>query len=116
MDSSPGFSAGLGTSFGQGGASAYAGGNLSPVGGGGVGLFGSDFLSTALNIVLALLGFSLLVQLVGKVLPLFDIDEILDTGRSLSSDDVATYTGMVMNGIEKFDKLNLVDYVAAVPK
>ncbi len=58
--SDPGFSAGLGGSFGSGGVGVHAGANL-----GTGGFFGADLISTALNIVLGLFALSLILQVGG---------------------------------------------------
>ena len=70
-----------------------------------VGFPGQGFLNTTLTIVFALVGFSLLIQLVTKIAALPFFDKVLGQGRSLSPDEVMNYTNMAVNGIEKMREI-----------
>ena len=105
--SDPGFSAGLGGSFGSGGVSAHAGANL----GTGGGFFGGDLISTALNIVLGLFAFSLILQIVQKVFDAAIFEGLVQEARSMSSDDMVFYTNMAVNAAKKVE-----EFSRAIPK
>jgi len=73
-------------------------GNTSDVG------FGQGFLGTAIQVVLGLFAFSLLISLVTKVAGASFFADIFE-GRSLDPDSLAIYTEMALNGIEKAKKM-----------
>lgn len=69
-----------------------------------VGFPGQGFLNTALTIVFALVGFSLLIQLVTKIAAAPFIADLFE-GRSLSPDQMNLYTNMAMQGIQKLQEI-----------
>jgi len=69
-----------------------------------VGFPGQGFLNTALTIVFALVGFSLLIQLITKIMAAPFIADLFE-GRSLSPDNIIDYTNMAMNGIQKMQEI-----------
>lgn len=65
-----------------------------------VGFPGQSFLNTALTIVFGLVGFSLLIQLVTKIMAAPFFDDIFGK-RSLDAQTLADYTHMAMSAIDK---------------
>ena len=71
-----------------------------------VGFPGQTFLNTALTIVFALVGFSLLINLITKIMAApFIADLFGGEGRSLTPDNIVDYTNMAMNAIQKFQQI-----------
>jgi len=69
-------------------------------------LFPADLIQTGLSIVLGIFAFSLLVQILTKVASSNLFDDLLGKGRSMSPDDLAHYTNMVMDAYHKFEEMN----------
>ena len=89
----PGFS--FGGSFGSNGVNVH-----------GNSLFSSDLLNTGLNIVIGLFAFSLIMQIVSKIVSSSFFDEIFESGRSLSSDDMVYYANLARTAYEKYEEMN----------
>ena len=68
-------------------------------------LFPSDLIQTGLSIVLGIFAFSLLIQILTKVVNSNLFDDLFK-GRSMSSDDIVHYTNMVMNAYQKYEEMN----------
>merc|ERR1712203_583192 len=71
-----------------------------------VGFPGQGFLNTALTVVFALVGFSLLVNLIAKILAVDFVANFFNKeGRSLDAETISTYTNLAINGIQRMRDL-----------
>jgi len=66
--------------------------------------FGANFLTTAIQVVMGLFAFSLLISLITKFAGASFLSDIFDE-RSFNQDSVAMYTELALNGIEKAKSL-----------
>jgi len=66
---------------------------------------GQGFLNTALTIVFALVGFSLLINLITTIAKVPIIANLVGQARSLDANSMMDYTNMAMNGIQKMKEI-----------
>jgi len=67
----------------------------------GLASFGGNFLTTAIQVVMGLFAFSLLISLITKFAGASFLSDIFDSERSFNPDTVSMYTELALNGIEK---------------
>lgn len=67
----------------------------------GLASFGGNFLTTAIQVVMGLFTFSLLISLITKFAGASFLSDIFDSERSFNPDTVSMYTELALNGIEK---------------
>lgn len=68
-------------------------------------ILGVDLLSAGLNIVLGLFAFSLIMQIVSKLMATPLLDNFFDA-RAMNSDDMVMYANMAMNAYKKYEEMN----------
>jgi|ERR1711877_2106 len=70
-----------------------------------VGVPGQSFLNTALTIVFALVGVSLIIQMITKIMAAPFLQKLFGEARSLDTNTLMDYTNMAMNGIQRMKEI-----------
>merc|ERR1712014_448759 len=68
-------------------------------------IVGQSFLNTALTIVFALVGVSLIIQMITKIMAAPFLQKLFGEARSLDTNTLMDYTNMAMNGIQRMKEI-----------